>query len=670
MNVGERVSVTLGDRQVSVEVTEKNKRMLADGDLTNDLFDANPADAMDNSIAGTTGDKAKLSIDDFKAAFTVADAGVLSRMSKGIKAYDLNTTALGTSERNFTTVFTAKPYLGVKTYGTDGKTVTGYTPATAQSLESRLANMTVTGRNGVLSELATETAMLDQATAANVQIADRRPFINKILSTDKDAYGSTPSLETKVKRALAEMPGDDVANKNALIEAVLLHPDLPLATRHALLEALSTYGPKDPAAPNPDPNDFTKLANRTTAIDGARDKALGEIKTRAEAIFTKLGGTGTMGFALTMATGDGTGTNGIGNLANKCLAYMSYGAPTTTSKSVSSSATVGGISTQTKTYTPKDITKPVAFHVSAAGANDKGSTLTFTRAGVTTTLDISVLGSNATDIGPLKNTNGSNKLPPGVTWNAASQTLTFPPGSDPITVTQASGADEVTTSTVGFNVDDGPSLSIDFGELFASDKFTINWNELTPDQQKQIDDYCTYLAADPTRTLELDIEGLGPTDYDGSAMTEISGYGAEGTETSVGALGPLRSSVLDVDVTTGKGKITATTDPVRSSLLNADKSCLGPEGRANLKKYCDKNGLYKTDNQGNKTYQLNKPLAGMRAYSIQALMEQRLIAKGGKPDQIKVTEATVGNGKGTKFDETTMQGIVGDVPLVDFTPKP
>ncbi|MBC7545499.1 MAG: hypothetical protein H7338_22450 [Candidatus Sericytochromatia bacterium] len=604
--------VTLGNRNVEVTVTDANKKFIADGDLTNDLPE----------IMQLTGDANKVERADFLQAFAPADAGLLARMSQGIKPYALDLTKLGSPDvtKSFNQILASKPYLRV--VGAAGMAVT----PTPDQLKTKLAAMTVTGRNGVLSELATETAMMQ---ARNTALKTMGPDLTAKV---EGLGGDAPAAAASLKKSLAAMTGDPVKDKQTLINAVLAHPDMPLANKHNALTALG----------------ITDLAARNTQISTSRAAAMTGIRAEAKTIFTNLGGTGEMGETHSVATGDGTGTKGIGNTDNAAIGYMSYA-----DVKKSGGQTVGGISTQTTTVTPRDITQPVRIHLSASGANGPGSTMSVSRGAQTLKFTISQNPDGTTSLAH----DPASPWVKGVRWDAGSQTLTFPPGSEPLTVTQNSGADEVQGSATFFNASTGgPSLAVDFGKLFESDDFKIDYSALPPAQQTQLKKYAEHLAADPTRTLTLDLAGKGPTDFDGSALTEVGSYGAEGSGSSRDDFGGLRSSMLDVNADTGKGTITATTDPVKSNLLVKGKSPLDAKGLAALQRYMAKNpGLTAND-----------ALAGMRAYAIKEMLSAMVVAAGGNAAQINVGSSTVD--RKAAFTEQNFKDISGGQPTVANLP--
>jgi hypothetical protein len=592
MEIGSKVDVSLGQRRVEVTVTEQNQKMLQDGDLTNDLPKLRAADGDANGIKPA----------DFAAAgFSPSDQNLLARMSQGIKGVTLNASTLGAQATDFTSVVNSKPYLRMA-----GK------PPTMEQLQGRLNAMPVSGRNGVLSELATETAMLQVRGKAISQMGV--PLSQQIMK------GPAASV-------LQTMGGDTPANRKTLTAAVLAHPDLPLAQKH---QALADLG-------------MTNLADRNAALNGAREAALTEVQTVAAKLYTDLGGIGAMGETHSMATGDGTGTQGLAGAANQGIFYMSYADATATGRYVA------GINAQTLTFTPSDVTRPVPIHLSATGADQSGNQVAVSRGGQTIKFAVNANSDGTTSLALAQ----GQRLPQGVAYNAHSQTLTFPPGAEPIQVKQSSagqslgGFDEIQVNVTAFNASTGvPSMAIDFGKLFASDRFEIDWNTLPPEQQQQIETYAKYLAEDPSRKLTLDIQGKGPTDFDGAAMAEIGGYGAEGSGTSRTEFAGLRSSMLEVDANSGKGTITATTDPVKSNLLAAGPSApLSAKGRTALQGFM----------KANPKLTLNDALAGLRGHAISELLKQRVEAHGGNASQIEIGKSTVD--AATPFSTTQFQQI-------------
>jgi hypothetical protein len=614
MEIGDRTQVTLGTRRVEVTVTQQNQQMLKDGDLTNDL----------NRIAAGDGDAASVKAGDFAAAgFDPADRNLLTRMSQGIARVDLSDATLGSHAGNFKAIVASKPYLQAN----------GATPTLPQ-LQGMIQNMPVSGRNGVLSELATETAMLQvrgQAMGAMGQAMMSR--MTTITGTNDPVRAVTQQLNA--------MPGGNTAaNRDALAGAILAWPDMPLATKHATLQAIG----------------MTKLEDRNTAINNARTEALAKVETAAQQLYTQLGGLGTMGETHSMATGDGTGTQGLAGKPNQGIAYMSYADATSTN-----GPRVAGANSNTLTFNPSDVTQPVPIHLSATGADQAGNQVSITRGNQTIRFQANVSGDNTVlALAP------NQTLPQGVTYNARTQTLTFPPGADEIKVTQSSAGnssnyDEVQVNVTAFNASTGqPSLAIDFGKLFGPDRFNIDWNALPPEQQQQVVNYAKHLAANPDESLTLNLQGKGPTDFDGSAMKEISGYGAEASGTSKAEFADLRSSVLDVDADRGTGTVTATTDPVRSSLLSAGANApLTPAGRQAMQKFMG----------GHTNLTPNDVLAGLRAHAITQLLQQVTVAYGGKASQVSVGTSTVD--QNTTFTTANFQAIAaGQQVLQNLPAKP
>lgn len=628
--IGQHVEVTLGTKRVSVEVTQANQQMLADGDLTNDL----------DAIRGKDGNAATLTTEDFKAAgFASNQLNFLANVGRGVKTFTLGSAQLDPKDQqNFQTLVASKTYLGPN----------ASTPATPQFLNGRLKHMPVMGRNGVLSELAMGTAMMRKRDAAleslRTMTVAGKPF-NMLGALNATRSMSTVGAAT-TNGILQRMGGINDDNRQILVDAILKHPDMPLANKHELLNALG----------------ITNIFDRNKLIGGARTEAMTDIEADAKALFKTLGGTGEMGKSIMNGTGDGTGTKGLAGIDNCAIAYMQYGDPTSFQGRIglNGAATVGGIGSRTETYAPLDLSKPVVMHVSASNSDAAGNTLTVKRGKSTYTFEVKPNANGITEITPAR----GSVLPPGVTYDRTSQTLTFPPGAEPITVTASSGTDEVEMDVTMFNVTGAkPNIALDFGKLFASDRFSIDWNNLTADQQQQIDTAAKWMAEHPDEKLTIDIQGQGPVDFDGSLAPEIGKYGEDGSGTSRAEMELLRSSQLNVDFDAHTATVVSTTDPVVSG-LNGSK--VGDDGKAPLT--VDGRKALNKFMAANPKLTLNDALAGLRGFAVVALLRQRVEAFGGNPGQISVGKATVD--KDAAFSEATFKAISQGTMVLTNVPQP
>lgn len=524
---------------------------------------------LDNDLARIAAEDGQPSLEpgDFVlAGFDPRQASLLAELGRRVAPFTLDLGKLEKSARSaFLIILDSKDYLQSANRGaTDAQL--------SQHLSAYFGALPPAARNAALAGLAHEAAML-------------------LVRGEARAYS---------------------AERGEPVETTLRSPDTSLAEKHL---ALARSG-------------VDSIDARTARIEAVRHEQLEAISARAQVIYQGLGGLGTIGETITLATGSGIETQGLAGLRNRAIGFLDYGHPTAQNES----KRLEGLRAQQKSFTPTDWSRPVTFQLGVFGADPgfSGNSIVLSRKladGTAREYEFDVRWSRGNTVLSPKN---SAPLGDGVTFDPRGQTITFPPGAEPITVRQRSGEawgqlDEIGLTLSAVNASSqAPSLTVELRELFEPGRFDVAGTrpDVLARVHQQLDAAAAYVALHPDLELSVALRANGPLDWDGTRpAVELETYGPDGDRYSRDNLVELRSSRLTVRFeggTKGALEVDASTDPVRANLSGPRTTLLSPKGRA-LVAQLEARSPGLTDND---------VLSALRAFAVLDLFETKLVERG------------------------------------------
>ncbi|MCK6547817.1 hypothetical protein L6R52_18335 [Myxococcota bacterium] len=563
-----KVEVTLGARTITVHVLAAEEARLAKL-----LGDGDLGNDLARIAAGG-GDPATLEPGDFVlAGFDPRQAALFAELGRRVTPFSVDLAKLDEpTRRAFGTIVWSKDYLASVAAAPDDA-------QRSQRLSTHLAALPPAARDAALAGLAHEVAML---------------------------------LVRDEERAFAWGQGD--GRSAAPIERTLRDPDLPLSEKHAALAAAG-----EPS-----------IDARSARIEGVRAAQLAKIRERSQGIYQALGGVGSIGETITLATGSGIETQGLAGQRNRAIGFLDYGRPTAAPGT--DPRRLDGLRTQQKTFSPTDWSRPVTFQLGVFGADAgfSGNSIVLSRKssdGTVKSYELDVRWSGGKTVLSPKDPKAFGAE---ATFDPRGQTITFAAGSEPITVRQRSGEgwgqlDEIGLTLSAVNASsEAPSLTVELRELFEPGRFDVAATrpDVLARVHQQLDAAAAYVALHPELELSVALAALGPVDWDGTRpATELETYGPDGDRYSRDNLVELRSSRLTVRFDAGKTgaiDVEASTDPVRANLSGPRTTLLTPRGRALVAELEARSpGL--TDND---------VLSAMRAFAVLELFDAKLAERG------------------------------------------
>ncbi len=429
-------------------------------------------------------------------------------------------------------------------------------------------------RDAVIMELATDAAAL---THRSESLSGADATTKKIwsqgfgLATRHDESGV--KFGNEVHADFQRIPSGDEMKKFAksigvsdqqMREAIIAHPDIPINDRMALLQNLG-MSETDAAA----------------AIGAQQGKDLGIIQGKAAKLAETMGAS-TPCQTMTIPTGNGTGTAGVGGRRNVCGGYFQ---------------TPNIKPTAQRIFTPEDATKPVVMRFNAVGVDSNMGTDAQGENASPNTLTMRI-GNESFEFDVLVSPQGGNMVTPRnpaqfinnplASYSAETNSLTVAPGSGPIAFEQKStwvpvndrpgaelDADEFQVTLTSYNAAgisvEPPTIQLNLEDTFRPDRFT------EPDFSNNADlkALATYLKQFPPEKRNSQGIGEGAVAMvDGKRVPtkeKVGGYDENSPTESRNALKNCRHA--DVAVTFSDDRtemnvvITASTDHVPSSLF-------------------------------------------------------------------------------------------------------
>jgi hypothetical protein len=533
-----------------------------------------------------------------------------------------------------------KPVIDPATKKPQMKTVTNL-----PEFDKYLQGLPEAKRNTIIASITYDTGA---EMTANEVLADKKndALFDKFLGTDS----ANPTLQT-LPSSLSTQDCLDV------VTAYTTHPNLD---QGQLNKGLSNLGTRLNAKGNeklkatvlaelnkkygfnPPLTDLTNVKDRNMLIEAQRSKNLAAVDAHANNLYKTLGGTEPMPISLSLASGDGTGTNGRNGVLNRGIAYNRYGS---NAGFVGTSQNLSGIDQARVTFKPSAPDKPMTINIEPSGANQaqaqaegpNGNRLSIEykdKNGNAQSIDFITYVDPATKTTKMKLANPITD--PNIKFDENSGTLTFlKPGSNPISVVQRSGdlpgKDEIfaNLTLTGCTEIKNTEVNIALKDHFKPNQWDIDISKL-PDFKAKVKEVVAYQKANHTQPLTTDVKGNGAgTLVNGEVAKRPKGdvHGGYGDANgSAAANKHLRYSELTYDMKTGQIEVDSFTDPVRATLTEAG--------------YGDQVATMKAKDPG---LTENDILSGLRAFSVFETYEKEANANGANMDELKNVKVPIGS---------------------------